>query len=98
MNAPFAATGVAGLRTSTRDEVARLNGLGDRPRARLPGATGYGSMIGLHLREEQRTLLHLHMLERGYSDARRGFIGLSLPLTEADVDGSADAAVELPLP
>lgn len=37
-------------------------------------------------------LLHLHMLERGYSYARRGFIPLSLPLTEQDVDGFADAA------
>jgi glutamate-1-semialdehyde 2,1-aminomutase len=69
-------------------------------------ATGRGSMVGLHFTRgpvhrtadvpaapELRTLLHLHMLERGYSFARRGFIALSVPLTEADVDGFA-AGVE----
>ena len=69
-------------------------------------ATGYGSLVGLHFARgavrrladlpaapELRTLLHLHLLERGYSYARRGFIALSLPLGEADVDGFA-AAVE----
>jgi hypothetical protein len=33
------------------------------------------------------------MLERGFSYGRRGFIALSLPLQEADVDGFC-AAVE----
>ena len=69
-------------------------------------ATGYGSMLGLHFARgrvrsahdippagEQRALLHLHMLERGYSYARRGFVALSIPLEEEDVDGFA-AAVE----
>jgi glutamate-1-semialdehyde 2,1-aminomutase len=69
-------------------------------------ATGYGSMVGLHFTRgpvrrvadipatpELRTLLHLHMLERGYSYARRGFVALSVPLGEHDVDGFA-AAVE----
>jgi glutamate-1-semialdehyde 2,1-aminomutase len=69
-------------------------------------ATGYGSMVGLHFAggpvrraadvpeaAELRTLLHLHMLERGYSYARRGFVALSLPLDERDVDGFA-AGVE----
>ena len=69
-------------------------------------ATGYGSLVGLHFARgpvrrisdlpdaaELRTLLHLHLLERGYSYARRGFIALSLPLDEPDVDGFA-AAVE----
>jgi glutamate-1-semialdehyde 2,1-aminomutase len=69
-------------------------------------ATGYGSMVGMHFTggpirrvadipqvPEQRALLHLHMLERGYSYARRGFIALSLPLGETEVDGFA-AAVE----
>ena len=67
-------------------------------------ATGYGSMVGLHFTtepikrssdsppaEEQRTLLHLHLLERGYSYARRGFVALSVPLGEDDVDGFAEA-------
>jgi glutamate-1-semialdehyde 2,1-aminomutase len=69
-------------------------------------ATGYGSMVGLHFTrgpvrriadlpktEELRALLHLHMLERGYSYARRGFVALSLPLDDAEIDGFA-AAVE----
>jgi glutamate-1-semialdehyde 2,1-aminomutase len=69
-------------------------------------ATGYGSLVGVHLasgpirrrsdlpkRPELQALLHLHLLERGYSFARRGFVALSLPITEEDVDGFA-AAVE----
>ena len=69
-------------------------------------ATGYGSLVGLHFTPgpvrnegdvpdatELRGLLHLHMLERGFSYGRRGFIALSLPLDEKDIDGFA-AAVE----
>ena len=69
-------------------------------------ATGYGSLVGLHFTPgpvrdegdvpesaELRALLHLHMLERGFSYGRRGFIALSLPLGAADVDDFA-AAVE----
>jgi glutamate-1-semialdehyde 2,1-aminomutase len=69
-------------------------------------ATGHGSLVGLHFTRgpvergadippapELRTLLHLHLLEHGYTYARRGFIALSLPLVERDVDGFA-AAVE----
>jgi glutamate-1-semialdehyde 2,1-aminomutase len=69
-------------------------------------ATGYGSLVGLHftrgpVRNEQdvpeaaelRGLLHLHMLERGFSYGRRGFIALSLPLDEREIDGFG-AAVE----
>ena len=69
-------------------------------------ATGFGSLVGLHFTSgpirneddipdfaELRALLHLHMLERGFSYGRRGFIALSLPLQEADVDGFC-AAVE----
>jgi len=69
-------------------------------------ATGRGSMVGLHFargpvrREadvpetpELRGLLHLHMLERGWSYGRRGFVALSLPLEEDEIDGFA-AAVE----
>ncbi len=68
-------------------------------------ATGRGSMVGLHftrepLRSERdvpdspelRTLLHLHLLERGWSYSRRGFVALSLPLGEAEIDGFAAAA------
>jgi glutamate-1-semialdehyde 2,1-aminomutase len=64
--------------------------------------TGYGSMVGLHFTRGPvrraadlpdaaalRGLLHLHMLERGYWYARRGFVALCLPLDGADVDGFA---------
>jgi glutamate-1-semialdehyde 2,1-aminomutase len=96
------AAGTAGLtKVYTRYEVARLNGLGDALRERLNEvgdwlhATGYGSMVGLHLDEERKALLHLHMLEQGYSYARRGFVALSLPLSEDDVDGFASAVERL---
>ena len=69
-------------------------------------ATGYGSLVGVHFTpgpvrnegdvpdsRELRGLLHLHMLERGFSYGRRGFIALSLPLDRKDIDGFA-AAVE----
>jgi glutamate-1-semialdehyde 2,1-aminomutase len=109
------AAGAAGItQVYTAEEVARLNGLGDRLRDRLNAfaaerdldfcATGYGSMVGLHFTRgpvrritdlpvaaEQRALLHLHMLERGYSYARRGFVALSLPLGAAEIDGFAEA-------
>jgi glutamate-1-semialdehyde 2,1-aminomutase len=67
-------------------------------------ATGYGSMVGLHFTRgpirrsgdspaagEQRALMHLDLLERGYSYARRGFVALSVPLDESDVDGFANS-------
>jgi glutamate-1-semialdehyde 2,1-aminomutase len=69
-------------------------------------ATGYGSLVGLHFAtgpvrsegdvpeaSDLRSLLHLHMLERGFSYGRRGFIALSLPLDNKDIAGFA-AAVE----
>jgi glutamate-1-semialdehyde 2,1-aminomutase len=83
----------------------RLNAF-SADRARAFHATGYGSLVGLHFTPgpvrneddvpedmELRALLHLHMLERGFSYGRRGFIALSLPLDEADIDSFA-AAVE----
>lgn len=70
-------------------------------------ATGYGSLVGLHFTpgpvrherdvpeaHELRGLLHLHMLERGFSYGRRGFIALSLPLNDADIEGFAVAVEE----
>jgi glutamate-1-semialdehyde 2,1-aminomutase len=67
-------------------------------------ATGLGSLVGLHftrgpVRSERdvpdaqalRALLHLHMLERGFSYGRRGFIALSLPLGEVEIDDFTDA-------
>jgi glutamate-1-semialdehyde 2,1-aminomutase len=71
-------------------------------------ATGYGSLVGLHFTRgpvrnerdvpeanELRGLLHLHMLERGFSYGRRGFIALSLPLNETDIVGFGAAVEEL---
>lgn len=70
-------------------------------------ATGFGSLVGLHFTEgpvrneedvpesaELRALLHLHLLERGFSYGRRGFIALSLPLVDADIDDFAAACEE----
>ena len=42
-----------------------------------------------------RAVLHLALLERGYSHARRGFVSLSLPLTPANREGYADAVREV---
>jgi len=38
-----------------------------------------------------RALMHLEMLDRGYYIARRGFISLSLALSDADYDGFVEA-------
>ncbi|MDQ6841062.1 MAG: aminotransferase class III-fold pyridoxal phosphate-dependent enzyme [Actinomycetota bacterium] len=76
--------------------------------AGLPfSVSGYGSILALHFTpgpirrvsdipaaEALRTLLHFHLLEAGYSYARRGFIALSVPHEEADVDGFAAAVAE----
>ena len=64
-------------------------------------ATGRGSMVGLHpvpgpvrtpddladADDRRRELLFLDLLERGWYMARRGFIALSLEITDGDVDG-----------
>ncbi|HVS85129.1 MAG TPA: aminotransferase class III-fold pyridoxal phosphate-dependent enzyme, partial [Gaiellaceae bacterium] len=70
-------------------------------------ATGCGSLVGLHptsrpIRNandvpdeiELRTLIHLELLERGWSYGRRGFVALSLPLGEPEIDGFAAALAE----
>ena len=64
-------------------------------------ATGRGSMVGLHpvggpvtspedladADDRRRELLFLDLLERGYYMARRGFIALSLEVTDDEIDG-----------
>ena len=45
----------------------------------------------LHTPAAARALFHLEMLARGFYVARRGFIALSLPLTEPDYDAFAAA-------
>jgi glutamate-1-semialdehyde 2,1-aminomutase len=83
---------------------ARLDGLA-RER-RLPvQATGIGSMMTVHFvggpirstadlegaSETAKALFHLEMLARGQHVARRGMVNLSLPMTDGDLDGFADA-------
>ena len=79
---------------------ARLNETGRKHGVPLQ-ATGVGSIIVVHWQAtpvaqphdtqktpvEARALFHLNMLQRGYYLARRGFMALSLALTEADHDG-----------
>ena len=64
-------------------------------------ATGRGSILAYHFAAAPasaphelpelpvglRTLAHLGLIGRSYYSARRGFISLSLPLNDADVDG-----------
>lgn len=64
-------------------------------------ATGRGSILAYHFSDRPaaaphelpaapdglRTVTHLGLIERGYYSARRGFLSLSLPLTDTDVDG-----------
>jgi glutamate-1-semialdehyde 2,1-aminomutase len=67
--------------------------------------TGLGSLLNLHpgrtpLRHSGdlqqadprvRDLLFFHLIEHGWYIARRGFIALSLPLSDAQIDGFVDA-------
>lgn len=71
-------------------------------------ATGTGSMVGIHpvpgpvssprdllgADDRQRELLFLDLLERGWYMARRGFIALSLEITDRDVSAFVDAVHE----
>jgi glutamate-1-semialdehyde 2,1-aminomutase len=71
-------------------------------------ATGIGSIMALHPQEGAirrtadltvpqalRKLLHLEMLTRGYNFARRGYVTVSLPLTDAELDGFVAALLEV---
>ena len=82
----------------------RLNALGSRHGVPVQ-VTGVGSILCVHFQEvpvrqpddtehtpaAARALCHLEMLHRGFYLARRGFISLSLPLTDADRDAFVDA-------
>jgi len=86
---------------------ARLNDAGRE--AGVPfQATGVGSIMALHPQSEPirrtadlvvplplRKLVHLEMLTRGYSFARRGYVTLSLPLEDADLDGFVAALTDM---
>jgi glutamate-1-semialdehyde 2,1-aminomutase len=72
-------------------------------------ATGRGSMIGVHpvsgpvesphdladADDRRRELLFLDLLSRGYYMAPRGFIALSVEVTDADVEGFVAAVAEV---
>ena len=71
-------------------------------------ATGRGSMVGFHpvsgpvaspadlaeADDRRRELLFLDLLERGYYVAPRGFIALSIEVTDADVDDFVSAVAD----
>ena len=71
-------------------------------------ATGMGSMVGFHpvpgpvdspadlaaADDRKRELLFLDLLERGWYVAPRGFIALSIEVTEEDIDGFVAAVAE----
>lgn len=76
-----------------------LNAIAERRQAGVQ-AVGQGSLMTIHFQRgpiarpdevqpavAKRALLHLIMLESGYSIARRGFMSLSLALEQADYDG-----------
>ena len=81
----------------TSDALQEVNDRGDRLRVALgqvlagaPGqmwATGMGSMVGVHAHDDRYQELFFHaMLAEGYYTARRGFIALSLSVTDEDVN------------
>jgi glutamate-1-semialdehyde 2,1-aminomutase len=71
-------------------------------------ATGLGSIVGLHpvpgpvrspadldpADDRRRELLFLDLLERGWYVARRGFLALSIEVTDDDVDGFVEAVAD----
>jgi glutamate-1-semialdehyde 2,1-aminomutase len=71
-------------------------------------ATGLGSILAIHFQrtpiaaardvvpaDAKRSLLHLEMIGRGHYLARRGYVALSLPLTDADLDAFVDAVADV---
>lgn len=82
----------------------RLNAIAETMRVNVQ-VTGYGSLMNVHptsqplsnysdlkaVDDRLRDLLFLDLLEEGYYIAPRGFIALSLALTNADLAGFVDA-------
>jgi glutamate-1-semialdehyde 2,1-aminomutase len=50
---------------------------------------------GAARREQLHKLLHLDLLAQGYYIARRGYMALSLPMGEAEIDGFCAAFEEV---
>ncbi len=81
-----------------------LNGLAAKHEAPFQ-ATGLGSIITMHFQREPlqsirdivprdsrlRQLLHLDLIDKGFYTTRRGFMALSLAITEADRTGFIEA-------
>lgn len=85
----------------------RLNGL-FAERGVAMQATGVGSILGLHFQRtpiacgrdidpapQRRALLHLELMLRGFYIARRGYLALPLPLTDADLAAFVDAVEDV---
>ena len=72
-------------------------------------ATGRGSILTYHFSDRPaaaphelpqvpvglRVIAHLGLIERGFYSSRRGFLSLSLPLTDADVDAFVAATADM---
>jgi glutamate-1-semialdehyde 2,1-aminomutase len=71
-------------------------------------ATGLGSILAIHFQRTQiaassdvvpadakRALLQLEMIARGHYMARRGYVALSLPLADADLDAFVNAVADV---
>ena len=67
-------------------------------------STGIGSILGIHFQRtpiangraidpanDKRALLHLELMRRGFYIARRGYLALSLPVTDDDIEAVVDA-------
>lgn len=82
-----------------------LNGLGARHGAPFLQVTDLGSIMTMHFQREPlgsirdiwprderlRQLLYLHLIDKGFFTARRGYMALSLAVTEGDCAGLVDA-------
>lgn len=89
--------GVTALRhLVTSDSLRELNDRGDRLRQRLVEplavhglhATGWGSLIGIHADDDPRRLdlFFYRMLNAGFYFAPRGYLALSMAVTDDDLD------------
>ncbi|KAK5005497.1 hypothetical protein LTR28_007643 [Elasticomyces elasticus] len=80
------AAGRAGLEeVFTPDAALKLNARGEALRQRLNQIATGTDIAGDD--KALSDLLHLYLLEHGYYIARRGFIALSLAVTDTDLDG-----------
>lgn len=103
------AAAIATLRTElAADRLRDVNDRGDRLRERLDAViaaspladefsvTGMGSMLCLHATDDRLLeLVFFGLMERGLSIARRGFMALSMSITDDDVGALADGLGEV---